>query len=126
MTDYIKFELEFPLHVSPSFLHQYLSTPDGLGEWFAENVKSRGEIFTFVWGTTEEKARMIPTKTDETIRFKWLDSDKDIFFEFKIEIDEITKDLSLIVTDFAEEDDLDETKMYWENKIAQLKLVIGA
>lgn len=126
MTDYIKFELEFPLHVSPSFLHQYLSTPDGLGEWFAENVKSRGEIFTFVWGMTEEKAKMIPTKTDETIRFKWLDSVNDNFFEFKIEIDEITKDLSLIVTDFAEKDELVETKMYWENKIAQLKLVLGA
>lgn len=126
MTNYIKFELEFPLQVSPSFLHQYLSTPDGLGEWFAENVKSRGEMFTFIWGTTEEKAKMLPTKTDETIRFKWIDSDIDTYFEFKIEIDEITKDLSLIVIDFAEEPEVDETKMFWENQIAQLKLVIGA
>jgi len=126
MNEYIKFELEFPLHVSPIFLHQYLSTPDGLGEWFAENVKSRGELFTFIWGSTEEQAKMLPTKTDETTRFKWLDSHKDSYFEFKIEIDELTKDLSLIITDFAEADELDEAKMYWENKIAQLKLLIGA
>jgi uncharacterized protein YndB with AHSA1/START domain len=126
MTDKIKFELEFPLHVSPNFLYQYLSTPDGLGEWFADNVNSRSSLFTFIWGDTEEKAKMLPVKDDDIVRFKWLDSDDDTYFEFKIEIDDITKDLSLIVTDFAEDDEIDESKMYWENQISQLKLVIGA
>jgi len=126
MTDKIKFELEFPLQVSPSFLYQYLSTPDGLGEWFADNVNSRSELFTFIWDGAEETAKMLPTKSDEIIRFRWLDSDEDTYFEFRIQIDDITKDLSLIVSDFADEDELEESKMFWENQIAHLKLAIGA
>jgi uncharacterized protein YndB with AHSA1/START domain len=121
-----KFELEFPLQASPSFISQYLSTPDGLGEWFADNVKSRSEIFTFIWDDTEEQAKMIPTKADNVIRYRWLESPLDVYFEFRIEVDEITKDVSLIVTDFAEDDEVDDSKMFWENQIAQLKLAIGA
>jgi len=121
-----KFELEFPLQASPNFISQYLSTPDGLGEWFADNVKSRSKIFTFIWDDTEEQAEMIPTKENNIVRYKWLESDDDVYFEFKIEVDEITKDVSLIVTDFSEDDELEESKMFWENQINQLKLVIGA
>jgi len=50
----------------------------------------------------------------------------DCFFEFKIVVDEITKDVSLIVSDFAEEDELEEAKMLWENSIGSLKQVLGA
>jgi hypothetical protein len=52
--------------------------------------------------------------------------DEKSFFEFRIEVDEITKDVSLIVTDFADEDEIDEAKMFWENQIDELKHTIGA
>ena len=48
------------------------------------------------------------------------------FFEFKIEVDDITKDVSLIVTAFSEEDEIEESKMFWENQISELKHTIGA
>ncbi len=126
MNDKIKFELEFPLHASPNFIYQYLSTPDGLAEWFADNVNSRSEIFTFIWDDAEEQAEMLKTKADNVIRYRWLENEDDSYFEFRIELDAITKDVSLIVTDFAEEDEVEESKMFWENQIAQLKHVIGA
>jgi len=128
MTDKLKFELEFPLNASPNFIYQYLSTPDGLGEWFADNVNSRSEIFTFFWDGAEEQAKMLKTKDNYAVRYRWLenDDDDDSYFEFKIQVDAITKDVSLIVTDFAEEDEVDESKMFWENQISQLKHVIGA
>jgi uncharacterized protein YndB with AHSA1/START domain len=126
MNDKIKFELEFPLHASPNFIYQYLSTPDGLAEWFADNVNSRSEIFTFIWDDAEEQAEMLKTKADNVIRYRWLENEDDSYFEFRIEVDGITKDVSLIVTDFAEEDEVEESKMFWENQIAQLKHVIGA
>ncbi len=126
MSDKIKFNLEFPIHSSPAFLYQYLSTPDGLGEWFADNVNSRSDVFTFIWDDSEEQARRIAYKTNEKIRYKWLDDeDEDIYFEFRIEVDALTNDVSLMVTDFADEDDVDESKMFWENQIAELKLTIG-
>jgi uncharacterized protein YndB with AHSA1/START domain len=127
MSTKIKFEIEFPIHASPHMLYQYFGTPSGLSEWFADNVNSRGEIFTFIWDSSEEKAKVLQERPDEKIKFKWLDDgDNKTFFEFRIEVDEITKDVSLIVTDFAEEDELEESKMFWENQINELKHTIGA
>jgi hypothetical protein len=40
--------------------------------------------------------------------------------------DEITKDVSLVVVDFAFEDELSESKLLWENQISDLKHVIGS
>ena len=59
MDDKVKFELEFPIHASPQLLYQYISTPSGLSEWFADNVNSRGEIFTFIWDDSEEIAKLL-------------------------------------------------------------------
>lgn len=123
----LKFEMEFPIQASPHMLYQYFGSPSGLSEWFADNVNSRGEIYTFIWNGSEEKAKVLQERPDEKIKFKWLNDGEDkTFFEFKIEVDEITKDVSLIVTDFAEEDDMEEAKMFWENQIDELKRTIGA
>lgn len=127
MLDKIKYELEFTVHASPQLLFNYISNPSGLSEWFADNVNSRGEIFTFIWDDSEEQAKLISKKTNDKVRFQWLeDEDEDYFFEIKIQVDEITKDVSLIITDFSEEDELEENKMLWENTIGNLKQVIGS
>jgi len=127
MSAKIKFEIEFPIHASPKMLYQYFGTPSGLSEWFADNVNSRGEIYTFIWDGSEEQAKVLQERPDEKIKFKWLeDEDDKSFFEFRIEVDEITKDVSLIVTDFADDDEVEESKMFWENQIDELKHTIGA
>ena len=125
----IKYELEFPINSSPQLLYQYISTPSGLSEWFADNVNSRGEYFTFIWNDSEEKARVASKKSGEKIKFRWIDEDNkdtDYFFELKILEDELTKDVSLMITDYAEEDSLNEAALLWENQIADLKHVIGS
>jgi len=127
MDDKIKFELEFPIHASPQLLYQYISTPSGLSEWFADNVNSRGELFTFIWDDSEEQAKLLSKKNGERVKFKWLNGDEDAsYFEIRIQVDDITKDVSLMVTDFAEDDEVDETKMLWENQISSLKHVLGS
>ena len=129
MSTKVKYELEFQLNSSPQLLYQYISTPSGLSEWFAENENSRGEIFTFIWDGSEEKARLTARKSDERVKFRWIDEDNrdtDYFFELRILEDEITKDVSLMVTDFAFEEDFDEVKLLWESQISDLKHVIGS
>jgi len=129
MESKIRYELEFPLNSSPQLLYQYISTPSGLQEWFADNVNSRGEFFTFIWNDTEENARLASKKSGEKVKFKWVDDNKkdtDYYFELRILEDEITKDVSLMVVDFAEEDEIDESKLLWENQISDLKHVIGS
>jgi hypothetical protein len=125
----IRYEIEFPINSSPQLLYQYISTPSGLSEWFADNVNSRGEFFTFIWNDSEEKARLCSKKSGEKVRFKWVDAnnkDTDYFFELNILVDEITKDVSLMVIDFAEKDELKESAQLWENQISDLKHVIGS
>ena len=128
MTDRIKFEMEFPIKVSQKLLFQYISTPSGLSEWFADNVNSRGEISIFIWDDSEESAKLIRKINNEKIQFQWLDDEEtDCYFELRIQFDEITKDVSLIVTDFAEdEDEVEESKLLWTNQISDLKKVLGS
>lgn len=125
----IQYELEFPINSSPALLYQYISTPSGLSEWFSDNVNSRGEHYTFIWDDSEEKARVTAKKTNERIKFKWLDDndgDTDYSLELKIVEDEITKDVSLVVSDFALKEDIQEATLLWENQISDLKHVIGS
>ena len=129
MDDKEKYEMEFVIQASPSLIYTYISTPSGLSEWFADNVNSRGELFTFIWDGSEEQAKLLSKKSGERIKFRWLADDEDgasYYFEIRIQVDEITKDVSLMITDFAEEDEIEEGKMLWTNQISSLKQVLGS
>ena len=127
MSAKVKFEIEFPIQASPQLLYNYISTPSGLSEWFADNVNSRGELFTFIWDDSEEQAKLITKKSPERIKFKWLENDDEsCYFELRIQVDGITKAVSLIVTDFSDDDAAEEAKMLWENQISSLKQVLGS
>lgn len=129
MSDKKSFSIEYDFHASKQMLFQYLSTPSGLGEWFADNVNSRGENFTFIWDDAEEYAKMLHKKNNERVRFQWENDEEEgnpYYFEFKIQVDDLTNDVSLIITDFAEEDELEESKMLWDNLISSLKQILGS
>lgn len=131
MSTKVKYEMEFPIQVSPSLLYQYISTPSGLSEWFADNVNSRGEVFNFIWEGSEESAKLVSKKSGERIKLRWLEDEEEgdaYFFEMRIQVDEITKDVSLMITDYAEdsEDDINEGKMLWDNMVSALKQVLGS
>jgi uncharacterized protein YndB with AHSA1/START domain len=129
MSSKVRYEIEFPINSSPQLLYQYISTPSGLQEWFADNVNSRGEFFTFEWNDSEENARLVSKKSGEKVKFKWLDEnnkDTEYYFELRILEDEITKDVSLMVVDFAIEEEIEESTQLWENQISDLKHVIGS
>ncbi len=124
-----QFSIEYDFQSSPQLLFQYLSTPSGLSEWFSDDVNYRGDKYTFFWGDSEEYARVLSKKINEKIRFQWIngeDDEEDYFFEFKIQMDEITKDVSLIITDYADEDELEEAKLLWDSLISDLKQVLGS
>ncbi len=126
MSDKVKYELEFPIQASPNMLYQYISSASSLTEWFADDVNSRGKIFSFFWDGSEEKAELISSKNNQFVKFKWLENEDNTFFEIRIVVDELTKDASLIITDFSDEDEVDESKMLWESQIADLKQVLGS
>lgn len=124
----VKFEVEVALQASPSMLYQYLATPSGLEEWFADKVTLRGKKITFIWNDSQETAKIVSTKRDERVRYKWVESKGDeSYFEFKIQVDALTQDVSVLITDFADDkDSVEESKMLWENQLEELKHNIGA
>ena len=128
MSELIKYSLEFPINSSVNILYKRLSTPSGLAEWFADDVIVKDKIFAFFWDGSEQEARLLKLKTDQFIRFKWEDNDtKEDYFEFLIQIDEMTSDVSLIITDFAEdEQDQEEQTSLWSKQISLLKMAIGS
>ena len=128
MPELIKYSLEFPINSSVSILYKRLSTPSGLAEWFADDVIVKNKIYTFFWEGSEQEAKLLKLKTDHFIRFKWEDNDtKEDYFEFLIQIDDMTSDVSLIITDFAEdEQDQEEQTNLWRNQISLLKMAIGS
>jgi len=128
MSHLTKYTLEFPINSSVNILYKRLSTPSGLAEWFADDVIIEDKTFTFFWEGSEQSAKLLKLKNNQFIRFKWEDDDtKEDYFEFLIQVDEMTSDVSLIITDFAEdEQDQEEQSQLWENQISQLKRAIGS
>jgi hypothetical protein len=120
-----KFELEFPVSTSVKVIFPRLSNPGGLSEWFADNVTIKGKIYTFSWDGVEQKAEQTYFRENVAVKYEWLDESEKTYFEFRLKSDELTGELALIVTDFAESDEIEESSELWESQISRLKQTIG-
>ena len=125
MSKKILYTLEYPVRCSPVILYEFLSSPAGLQEWFADKVEDRDGIFTFGWNGTEEKAKLIDKEESKFIRFRWDHYTKDEYFEFAIEKSEVTNQTILIIKDFAEKKDIKDQSQLWEYQVKDLFHRIG-
>jgi uncharacterized protein YndB with AHSA1/START domain len=122
-----KFELEFYVRSSVKILYNCLSTSSGLSGWFADDVTIKKDLAKFAWDGSVEEAIVVSKKADQYIRFQFLeDEDTDNYFEFAIKTDPLTGDVALIITDFAEEDEVEEQTMLWESQIGELLRMLGS
>lgn len=122
-----KFELEFVVHSSAEMLYEFLSTPSGLSEWFCDDLNIRNGIYTFIWDDQLQQARLLKTVDQQVVRFQWVDKTDGSYFEFRIQRDDLTNDISLIITDFAETvAERESSKLLWHSQIEKLMHVIGS
>ena len=121
-----KIEIEYIINISPSILFNRLSSPSGLSEWFADDVNLNGKIFTFIWDGAEQEAEQVLRKENKMVRYHWLDDDPETYFEFKINVDELTGDTALVVVDFTDPDEKEDTIELWNQQIDALKHLLGA
>jgi hypothetical protein len=122
-----KFELEYNLNCSPKVLFSRLSTPEGLGEWFADQVNVEGDIFIFYWNSSESNARLSALKENKMVRFEWIgmENEESNYFEFRINLEELTNELALIIIDFAETEEKEDAIYLWDSQINDLKRALG-
>lgn len=121
-SDKKEFQVEYVMLSCPLvMLWNCISTPEGLSEWFADEVRQDGNLWTFSWNGSEQTAHLIFIRQPEAVRFRWDGDAHDLFFEFKILRDELTNAVSLSVTDFADADDVDDMKLLWGSQVDDLK-----
>jgi len=123
----IKFELEYTIKCSPKVLFSRLSTAEGLSEWFAENASVSGDTFTFMWGKSDARAQLVSIKENKLVKFEWLNEgyEETNYFEFRINVDELTGDVALIITDFAEPEEKEDSIYLWDSQVLELKHLLG-
>jgi uncharacterized protein YndB with AHSA1/START domain len=123
----VKVEMEFEMRSSPAILYTHISTPSGLADWFADDVDVKGsKTYLFKWDGSVDEAELVKKTNNKGVKFRWVDGPEDEYFQMEIDIDDLTSDVTLLVTDFAEEEDAEETEMLWESQIDELRSFIGA
>ena len=114
------YTLEFPVRCSPVILFDFLASPAGLQEWFADKVDDRDNIYSFTWNGTTERAELLEKEQDKFIRFHWTHSPKEEYFEFKIEKSEVTNQTILVIKDFAEKKEIKDQSRLWDSQVKEL------
>lgn len=124
----IKSELEYTLNCSPKVLFSRLYTADGLCEWFADNVSVKNNIYTFTWGKWSATAKLVSIKENKSVRFEWDDHTEDAphYFEFKINVEELSGSLALIIKEIAHHENREDAENLWDAHICNLKRVLGS
>ena len=126
MSEKKKFNLEYEVKSSPKILFSFITEPNALAQWFADDVSYRDQVFTFIWDGEEHRAKILSVKENKLVKFKWLDDEPHCYFEMEVLQDELTNDVALSITDFAPEDSFEERKLLWDNQIQYLISVLGA
>lgn len=121
-----KYSMEFQVRCSPAILYEFLATPSGLGEWFADRVKQKENKFQFSWKGSTEEAEMIAAEENEYVVYRWDWMNEDEYFEFRIEKSPVTNETLLTVTDFADKKEIQDQSQLWETQIQDLKHRIGS
>jgi hypothetical protein len=121
-----KFQMEFEMRSSPKILYSYISSASGLSEWFADDVRVKEGVYFFEWEGTESRAKLTHKRENQMARFNWIDETEKTYFEIEIITDEITGDVALLVTDFAEPEEQAEMRRLWDSQIHNLRHIIGS
>ena len=125
MSKKVKFTLEYPVRCSPGILYEFLSSPTGMQEWFADKVDERDGLYSFSWNGSAEEAEVMESEENKFIRYHWVDSPKDEYFEFAIDKSEVTNLTILTITDFAEKKEIKDQSQLWETQVKDLFYRLG-
>ena len=121
-----KYQLEFEFRSSKAILFSYLSDSSGMAGWFADEVRSSDHNYTFVWENTEVHAKLVAVKENQLVRFQWTDENDGTYFQFEIKEDDITSDIALLVTDWANPGEKEANARLWESQVQNLRQLIGS
>lgn len=121
----VKFDTEFIFRASPAILYKFITTPACLVRWFCDKVDIQDEIYTFDWQGAEETAEMVDDIEEERVRFVWTDAEEGEFLEFRMYKSDVTNETIMEISDFCDDDEVEEQIDYWTTLMSQLKIETG-
>ncbi len=121
----VSFDMEFIFKASPSILYKFLTNNDCLVRWFCDGCDLTGEMYTFEWEGSEEQAELVDDIEEERIRFIFDEAEDGEYLEFRMYKAEMTLETILEITDFCDEDEVENQKDFWETQMATLRIECG-
>ena len=122
-----KFIGEYSINASRKMLFPYISTASGLSQWFADDVNiTEDKVYTMFWDGEVNRAKIVSIKANRYIKFEFEgDAGDDLnFIEIRLEMNELTQEVYIKITDYSDVDD-QEVSDLWEGLIHDLKEIVG-
>ncbi len=122
-----KFVGEYGINASRKMLYPYFSTPSGLSQWFADDVNiDEDKTYTFIWDGEVNKAKVSSSRANSHVKFEFIDPEDDdpSYIEFRIEMNELTQEVFIRITDYSDID-LEESEELYSSLIHDLKEIVG-
>ena len=121
----VRIDMEFIFKASPSIIYQFLTMPECLVRWFCDAVDISDDVYTFEWEGSPEDAELIDDIEEERLRFKWMDAEEDEFLEFRMYKSDVTNETILEITDYCDDDEVQEQRDLWETQVSELRKECG-
>ena len=122
-----KFIGEYSINASRKMLFPYISTASGLSQWFADDVNiTEDKVYTMLWDGEVNRARIVSIKANQHIKFEFEGEDDDDLnsIEIRLEMNELTQEVYIKITDYSDIDD-QEVSDLWEGLIHDLQEIVG-
>ena len=122
-----KITLEYPLNFAAEhILWIMIGSPLGLAEWFSDGVTVEDDLYTFTCDENDQTARLLETKDGKSIRFQWVeDEGTEAYFEIAIVTQDLSGNVSLLITEYTHPEDLEDLKLMWNKHMDDLKRKVG-
>jgi uncharacterized protein YndB with AHSA1/START domain len=118
-------ELEYIFRASPAIVYTFITTSECLVRWFCDEVDIENDVYTFEWEGSSEVAYMIDDIQEERVRFRREDYENGEYLEYRMYKSDITNETILEITDFCDQDEVKETKDYWNTLMVTLRKECG-
>jgi uncharacterized protein YndB with AHSA1/START domain len=126
MAKRVKLQLEYIFRSSPTILFQFLTMPACLVRWFCDEADEQDDFFYFVWNGSVQAAEIIDFIEEERLRLRWEDAEPDEYLEYKIYKSPITDETVMEITDFCDDNEIQDQTKLWDSTIKNLKNAMGS
>ena len=127
-----KLYLEYPLNTkSAQLVWELISSDHGLERWIADRVSEDNGILSFTWGDPWGEhhslaANIVEREKNSHLKLQWVDEDTpEAYWEIRMGRSDMTDQICLYVTDYAQQDDLDDLTTLWEGNMERLHAATG-